>query len=203
MDTLCLPIRPPTRLAPPSWEPVTLAEAKKQCEIAAEVTYHDAQLSALITAARQKLEQDTSLVCADGQYLWRLDAWPSGPVLSIGYIWPVRQVVKVEYLAADGTTWLEMPAAEYALVTEAVRPYIRLAHGSQWPSLPDALDPIRITLRAGYVSAADVPQLAKQAILLLVSYWWQVRLGISGTPVSDMERAYSTLTNSLAKAAYP
>ena len=48
-----------TLLEGPASEPVTLTEAKKQCEIAASDTAHDDHLTLLIQAAREQWEHDT------------------------------------------------------------------------------------------------------------------------------------------------
>jgi len=125
--------------------PVTLVEAKKQCEIAVSDTTHDTQLAALIRAATSLVERDSrrKLVCQTWDQ--RLDFWPSerGIPLRVG---PVLSVSSIKYVDGDGNeqTW---SSSSYSVDTRRSRPVIWLAHNEQWPSGSTRVIEDAITIR--------------------------------------------------------
>lgn len=130
--------------------PVTLIEAKKQCEVASTDTVHDAQLMSLIAAATSLVERDSQrkLVCQ----VWeqRLNEWPGTEYLPLRF-GPVLSVPTVKYIDDDGVeqTWA---AANYTVDTARTRPAIWLAYGIDWPSSStrNIQDAIRIRGVCGY-----------------------------------------------------
>ena len=61
-----------------------------------------------------------------------------------------------------------------------------LVDGQSWPSLYPRDDAVQIEYVAGYGAAASVPQVFKQAILLLVGHWYANReSSIVGTISED------------------
>lgn len=149
----------------PSQEPVTLAEAKAHLRI--EHTESDALITNLITAAREYCEgfQNRQYVTAAWE-LW-LDAWPDKDHLHIPRP-PLQSVTSVKYYGSDNTEYTLDPA-EYFADDKSEPGRLALVYGRYWPSVtlrPAAGIVIRFT--AGYGDAQNVPQIAKQAILLKV-----------------------------------
>ena len=157
--------RKPVESAAPTWEPVTLAEAKRQCKIAASTTYHDAALWDIIQGVRDRVERETSLSLVSRTWTETLDDWPgSGIHLQRR---PVTAVDSIKYQdTADSEQTLD--SGNYVLDTYATRPTIWWDADATLPSLSDERSAVTVTYTAGYASRATVPPLLKQAILLIV-----------------------------------
>lgn len=200
-----LPTSRPIRTTEPTaaQEPITLDEAKKQCEIAAEVDYHDDYLRRLITAAREQVENDTGLVCYTGSFTWKQTQFPCGEVWELPDVRPVTAITSITYVDTAGATqtW---GSGNYTLHTGAVTQFIGLAYGASWPTVRGDLNGITVTLVAGYASAAAVPQRVKQACLYLVNHWFVSRDTVSiGTISPDIAMTYDSLIAGLRRASYP
>ncbi len=92
---------------------------------------------------------------------------------------PVISITAIEYYS-DAGNLVTMPAGDYALVRDVVRP----AHGKSWPTTARRADAVKIRYRAGHgkLNAADPPALVNNvpapirvAILMLVAQWYRTR----------------------------
>lgn len=186
------------RSGSPAFEPVTLAEAKKHLEIAASITAHDAHVTRLIQAAREAVESDTGMVVGQSTWVVKLDSWPK-----CGYIeLPKRPVISVSSIAyrdvSDSLqTW---PTNNYELDAGRVTPVIWPALDVDWPNVRHGRNVVTVTFVAGYANAAAVPELVKQAVLLLVGRDFNDR---EGQLESQETKAYERLTRRLMRSTYP
>lgn len=190
------PITKPVRSAVPTFEPVTLAEAKKQCEIADSVTAHDAMLGGLIALAREAVEHDTGIVCGTGTFTLKMSDWPCGEWFEIS-LRPVVSITSITYVDAGGdvATW---DAANYALETSAVQSIVRLAYGATWPTLRGDISGITVTFVAGHATAAAIPRILKHMCLLDIARQFNDR---EGAELKD--EAYERLANRMSRSTYP
>lgn len=196
------------RIVDPALEPITLEEAKLQCQVDADLTEQDSVIRGYIKAAREKAESycKRSFV----EQTWKLTArsWPvdmdpegaasDGILLRQG---PILGIVEISYLTNDGTrTYLT--ADEYLIDDSDEPPRLYPPYNTCWPSGRCTPGAIEIVYRAGYpsagspVDAENVPQLAKQAIGMLVGHWYNNARedSIVGTIVADAPHGfYSTL----------
>lgn len=195
------------RIADPAIEPITLEEAKLQCQIDADLTEQDSVILGYIKAAREKAEAycKRSFI----EQTWKLTArsWPvdmqdgmpnDAIILSHG---PVLGIVEISYLDGDGTrTYLA--ADEYLIDEGDEPPRLYPPYNECWPGGRCTPGAIEIVYRTGYpsagspVDAANVPQLAKQAIGMLVGHWYNNARedSIIGTIIADAPHGfYSTL----------
>jgi uncharacterized phiE125 gp8 family phage protein len=88
---------------------------------------------------------------------------------------PLQSVTHLKYTDKDGviTTW---GGSNYIVDKTSFVPKLVLGYGLSWPSVQlGPVNAIEIEYVAGYGTAADVPQMIKQAILLLVSHWYENR----------------------------
>ncbi|MGD9644058.1 MAG: head-tail connector protein [Elusimicrobiales bacterium] len=159
-------------MAPPTEEPVSLAEAKNHLRV--DVADDDGLISALIAAAREYCEafQNRAYVTQTWQ-LW-LDAWPEGNEIRIPRP-PLQAVNAIKYYGADGAEYTLAPA-DYLVDTQSEPGRLVLAPGRGWPSV--TLRPasaVCVEFVAGYGAPNKVPQRVKQAILLLVGHWYDTR----------------------------
>lgn len=201
-----LPTSKPIRSTAPTeqQEPLTLDEAKHQCGIASGISHHDDYLRALITAAREKVERDTGLVCYTGTHVWKLTYFPANDWLEMPVdARPVTSVTSITYVDYAGTTqtW---SGANYSLDASGVVSFIKLTYGQSWPVVRGDINGITVTYVAGYSSVLNVPKMLKQAALYLVNHWFANRDTVSlGTISPDISMTYEALIMGLAREGYP
>lgn len=168
------------RTTAPAAEPVTLAEAKANLRI--DHGHEDDLLSGLIRAAREEVERAAGLALIEQGWRLTLDRLPrSGDVLLQRH--PVKEVLAVTAYDREGGASVIDPQA-YILDPHA-RP-ARL-HFLQRPLSGRAGNGIEIDFSAGFGEAgADVPDLIKRAIHLLIAHWYEFRaaFGAGEQPVA-------------------
>lgn len=156
----------------PAEEPVSLASARLHLRI--DDTADDDLITALIVAARQRFESVTWRSLITQTLVLRLDEWPADNCIELPRP-PLVSVTSVQYTdeAGDTTTF----ASSNYLVSTAGEPgAIVLKAAAAWPSATlQAVDGVTVTYVAGYGDAANVPQIIKQALLMLVAHWYENR----------------------------
>ena len=168
------------RTVGPELEPVTLVEAKQNLRV--DHDSEDDLIEGLIRAAREEVEASCGLALVEQAWRLALDAVPrSGRILLRRH--PVIAVSAVTVYGDGGEASLVDPAG-YQLDAHA-RP-ARLHLGAiAAPGL--VMNGIEIDFSAGFgESGADVPDLLKRAMLLLVAHWYEFRssYGAADQPVS-------------------
>lgn len=194
-----LPVSRPTRSAVPTFEPVTLTEAKKQCELADAVTHHDEHLGSLIKFARESVEHETGIVACTGTFVYRMTDWPANDWFPLPDVRPITSVSSIVYVDSAGAS-TTFSSGDYALDTNAVKPFVKLNYGDSWPTLRGDINGITVTFVAGYASQSAVPQLFKQAVLLLVAREFANREGMETKSFAD---GYQRVINLLMRSSYP
>jgi len=157
------------QIQPPATEPVSLAEAKLFLRV--EHDTDDTLISALITAARQAVEEFTGRALVTQG--WELFVERPGRSLALARP-PLQAVTAVEVVAADGTA---VPVAEETYVVDSYSEpgRVLLRQGQCWPLMAGSLG-LRVAFEAGYDdAAADVPAVYGQAMLLMVGHWYGQR----------------------------
>jgi len=145
-------------VTPPAAQPITLTEVKEQARVS-----HD--------------DEDLLLQ----HYIDAATAWLDGPTGILGRCL-VTQTWRAELTAVPGPIWLPFPdsSIDSAVFTDPVagelvhelvlrdqRPLLRPTRGLGRPAA--------ITFTAGYGAPADVPAAIRQAMLLLVTEWYEHR----------------------------
>jgi uncharacterized phiE125 gp8 family phage protein len=166
---------------PPAVEPVSLAQAKAQLRLD-----HDAEddlVAALIPAARGLVELKTRRALIDQGWRIALDRWPRRGAVRLSPL-PVVSV--------DAVTVYDGEGAPHVLAADEVE--VDLAGGRLVPCSAArrpgrAVNGIEIDLGCGYGETADaVPEALRQAVLMLVAHWFEVReaasLGVIASPVA-------------------
>ena len=160
----------------PTVEPVTAADMRKQLEIAATDTTHDAHLTRLIAAARRMVERETRRALMTQTWLLTGPGFPWGA----RHLWlprpPLQTVSWIKYHDAAGVlqTW---DSGEYAVITSSTPGRVDLLPTGSWPTVQAGRDSaIQIQYVAGYGSiAAAVPEELQQAVQALAAYWFECR----------------------------
>lgn len=186
----------PNQTTNPTFEPITLSEAKRQLDIADDDTAHDDQISDLIVMARELIEADTGHIVGTRTFQETRDCWPW---FSDGYIEllrrPVASITSIQYVDVAGAsqTWA---SSNYVFDGNRVTPAIFLAYGKSWPSIRSQENAITITYVAGYAKRGLVPQLLKQAVVL------QVVAQFHGC-MDSIGNAYESLITRMMRSTYP
>lgn len=166
-------------------EPVSLVEAKAHLRILDD-NDEDALITALITAAREWVENFTGRVLVQREFTDSFHCF--GSYLELNQR-PVVGTPMVAYVDGDSA-----PQEIASVVTSGTRyPYrIYPAASASWPSIASNTT-ITATYTAGYPEG-EVPQSLVQAMLLLIGSWWAHRESIViGATVAEVPFAVEAL----------
>lgn len=164
-------------VTPVAAEPITLQYAKDFIHANPDAG-DDTFITGLISTAREYCEDKTWRALA----LQTIEAYPCKFTERLPRP-PLRSVVSVAYKDSDGTSHALAPDVDYLVDIERER--LVLPPGKSWPSfVPWPVHPITITYTAGYET---LPFTIKQAMLLLISHWYDNRDAIMTTPYGASE----------------
>lgn len=176
----------------PAIEPVTVPEANHQLGITGD--YHDPFVSSLITAARQTVEARTSRALINQTWDYTLDCFPTG--LDPIYLpkAPLSSVTHVKYYDTSGVQQT-LSTNTYKVLSAREPGEILLKYQQEWPYLYSEAGVIEIRFVAGYGAAASsVPAALKQAVLLLVTHWFNNREAVLiGSISKEIELSFEAL----------
>jgi len=157
---------------PPATEPVTLQEAKNQLRL-----FHndeDTIIGSYIKAARQYCEEVQNRAYISQDILYTINHWPSRPRILLPRP-PLIEVFSIYYFDRENVPNPVDPAI-YEVDADSEPAVIMLNENETWPTEPlRPYNAIKITYRAGYGAADDVPFTVKQAIMFLVAHYYENR----------------------------
>lgn len=149
-------------------EPVTLAQAKVQCRVDADLTAEDDTIAILITAARTQAEQELNRALVTQTWERVLDAFPTAE-LELGKH-KVLSITSVIYIDAAGDSQT-MAAEDYSLDTDSDGGFLLPAVDTEWPDTLDTANAVRVRFTAGFgADATAVPNGIKAWILAKVAH---------------------------------
>jgi len=155
----------------PTSEPLALDEAKEHLRV--DGTDEDMLISSFIIAAREYCESylNKSLV-TQTRDLW-LDSWPCADYLKLKA--PLASITSVKYYDTANVEYT-MTATDYFADTKSTPGRVGLAYCKTWPTTTlRPFNGIVIRYVSGYGDADDIPQLTKNAMLLLVGHLYKNR----------------------------
>lgn len=165
----------------PAEEPITIDEAKLHLRVDGDD--EDAHIMNLITAARMEAERVTWRAFCERTFVLNLDAWPGESCIALPRA-PLRSVESVIYTSDAGVA-TTMASSDYIVSAPGnERGLIALKRQSTgWPTTTlQVVDGIELRFTAGYGDPSDVPQLFKQAMLLMIGHWYENREEVVITP---------------------
>ncbi|MEL6289397.1 MAG: hypothetical protein AAFQ42_05035 [Pseudomonadota bacterium] len=167
-------------VSPPAIEPVSVPEVRRHLKL--DSVADDDLIAGLITSARQHLEMILGQAFITQQWRDVRDGWPAARTPVLLARGPLRSLDAVRVIDADGVA--EVIAAENYLVDPISSPArLVCASGEAWPRPGRTLNGIEIDFTAGFGSLADdVPGPLRQALLLLVTAWYEARHPVDFTP---------------------
>jgi len=189
------------RVTGPTVEPISLVEAKDHLEIIASDTTHDAKIARFISAAREQLEDDTNYVLNTQTFTLSMTRFPIVHPITFP-VMPVVSVQSVKYRDLDN---VEQTLSTDVYKFSSARRSISLKYDQDWPAYTPEEDGIIIAFTAGFgATAASVPALCRQAILLQLAKWF-VHRGDEGQVHGrgTYDAAYEALVQRLMRTSYP
>lgn len=159
-------------LAGPAIEPVTLAEARAFLRV--DETAEDGLIATLIAAARLHIEGTTARALIAQSWRLVLDCWPADRVVPLP-VGPVMSLTAVTAYDADDAPH-ELALDQFLAETGVTPARLLLPRAIEGMPVLRERQGIEIDYAAGYgTDAADVPTDLRQALLVLVAYWFEHR----------------------------
>lgn len=162
-------------------EPVSLSTARLHLRLdtmGSPPTHpDDALVTALITVAREAVENFTELTVAVNDFQMKMDFFPTAEI-NLG-TWPVNSITSVTYVDSNGATQT-ISAADYALDTFSKPAQVNLAYGKTWPMVRNQPNAVTVTFEAGYTGDTSpvtnvMPKALIQAMLLTITDLYENR----------------------------
>jgi len=180
-------------VTPPTEPAVSYEEAKAHLRL--DHDEEQAYVEALVAAAEQHF-------AAPAGWLGRSICLQTLELRTSGFGWcelqlpygPVRSIASVKYDDAEGVEQTVDPAGYTLIGAGSDRTFVGLARGHSWPTANGGQEAVRIRYTAGY-EPDDVPAPLKQAILLLVSHWYENREAVN---VGNIVTAFPFAVEALA-----
>ena len=185
-----------TLMEGPATEPVTIAEARKQCELGAS-TAHDDHLELLIQSAREQWESDTDSCCLTQVWSVTVDCL-SGVSFTLPKR-PIQEIADIQYY--DSGNELQVLSEDVFSFDSAGRT-VHLNSQQSWPDTYERWDAATITYVCGYDNVADVPAIFKQAMRLLIGHYFENRDMLMGDAMQAVV-GYENLVRRFLRTSYP
>lgn len=185
------------RVTDASLEPVTLAEA--QAFLRVDSDSDSDVIEALITTARQIVEEATSRALISQTWQLIVSEWPSycsvpGCVISAEQQRtltlarsPLISVESVKYYPASGAAQATLSSTTYHVMTGPMPGLVVLKVTEDWPDIYERPDAVEVNFTAGYANAAAVPKPLRHCVLLLLAHLYENRGAINiGNIVNEL-----------------
>lgn len=175
---------------PASAEPLTLAQARLQCKVDAYDTStsppshpDDDLISALISAAREHVENFCNVIMTDAVYEFRTSAFGGAILLPRG---PVSAVDWVKYLDEDEALQT-LADTVYYLDDNPWAPSIGLKKDQVWPAAYARDDAVRVQFSGGFMSPTfPVPVALLQAMKMMIGHWYRNRAAVTDAEMYEV-----------------
>jgi uncharacterized phiE125 gp8 family phage protein len=188
----------PRVITPPTFEQITLAEAREHCDLYDDTEETDL-LTRLIKGSRQYLERYTGRRLATQTLQLTLDEFPTAIKLTGS---PIQSVESVKYDDADGAEQTLDPA-DYYLDNESEPGWLTPNVGKAWPATYARANAVRVQYIAGYGNLLGsplvypIPEDLRAAQFLMLRHLYDSRGSESApvpTGVKELARNYRILT---------
>ena len=193
-DSSITPYRSLVRATPPAAEPVSLAEAKTQCRV--DTSDDDAYISSLITCAREYMEEILDLSMINQTWQARYDVFPLWELI-LPRPPMAASAVTITYRDEAGNDQTLLSASSQFQVDSNIVPgRVYPLYNEVWPAVRGDENSVTVEWQAGYgATGASVPSILKQAMLLLVAHWYEMRQPVfaSYSQVIPVPHTFETL----------
>lgn len=184
-------------------EPITTGDAKSHLRVTS--TGEDTYINTLIASAREQVENDGRICLIDRTLTEKYKDFPDTDHFELSRQ-PLRSVTSITYINSTGGT-STFSSTAYDVDTARRPGVVWLGHAQSWPTCRDEHDALTVTYVAGHdtsTGGSGVPQMAKQAGLLLVAHAYEERQPVLiGTISKELENSYWNLIYRLNPWTYP
>jgi len=172
---------------------LTVEELKEHLRI--DIADEDALIKGYIAAATKMVEEDAEVALMSQTWALYLDEFPD--VIELQRL-PVSGVTSIAYLDSSGVSQTQS-ASTYRVDAAGSPGRVTKAYGQAWPTTYPVSNAITVTFTAGASTRDAVPEIAKQAIRLLVGHWYRSREAVVSTGAQPIEvpLAYGACINRL------
>ena len=159
-------------VTPPAVEPLSLAEAKTHLRL--DTNTDDAYVSALITAARERVELFLRRALITQEFEYTIDGFPSGEIDLPRP--PLRSIEWIKYIDTAGNLQTLSPATYVVDASSNEMGRVALAWNQFWPITRWSINSVVIRFSAGYGDKVeDVPQAIRHGILIEIANLYENR----------------------------
>lgn len=187
----------------PTVEPVSLAEAKAHCRV--DTNDDDAYIASLITAARQWCEAYMDETLLHQQLVMRMDGFPPEirlprPPMATAAAYTATTI---SYTLNETGQTATLSTAQYRVDREATPGVIRYLYGGAWPPYLEDYNAVSVTWWAGRGDdGSAVPPGIRNAILMLVAHFYEHRMAIDSTTLSEVPFGVKALLDAARWGSY-
>lgn len=162
-------------------EPVSLSTARLHLRLdtmGSPPTHpDDALVTALITVARESVENFTELTVAANTFQMKLDYF-ADLAINLG-TYPVNSITSITYVDTNGVTQT-LASGDYVLDTFSKPAQIVLAYDKTWPAVRNQPNAVTVTFNAGFTGSTSpvsnvIPKALTQAMLLTITDLYENR----------------------------
>lgn len=168
------------RKTPPNFEPISLSEAKQHLRIMDGVHEDDAYIMALISSARMYFENRVGQTTTLTQWQAKAKGWWTCSCVGAELPYPPLTTptngdppVVITWKDGDGNVHV-VDESDLVVDEEAYPGTVRYSGASEPPCESNAT----VTWWAGVNSPAEIPQMWKTAMLLLIGHWYENRQAV-------------------------
>lgn len=195
-----------TRATAPAVEPVTLSEAKAHLRV--DTATDDAYVQALVTSAREWVEQYLDRTLVHTQWVMRFDKFPPDGTHDIELPRPpmatagTTTAVALTFTFENGTT-STYSTASYRVDRDGVPGTVKTLYGQTWPPHLQDDNAISVTWWGGYgASGTSVPAAIRHAMLMLVGMWYERRMAADSMSGNEIPFGVKSLLDSQKWGSY-
>lgn len=190
--TRITPYRSLVRVTPPAIDPVSLAEAKRQCRV--DTTADDDYIVSLIRMATHTVEEllDTSFISQEWQASY--DLFPTWAII-LPRAPMAAGTVTVTYRIGDGTTrTLSSASGDFQVDYNVIPGRIYPKWATSWPATRGDENSVVVRYPTGHgPSGTSVPPQARHLILVLVAHMYDTRQPTAPGSVGSVPYMFDTL----------
>ena len=173
-DSSITPYRSLVRHTAPAAEPVSVAEAKTQCRV--DTSDDDAYIGTLITAAREYIESTLDISMITQTWEARYDVFPLWEIILPRPPMATGTVTVIYRDEAGNNQTITSAASAFQVDSNIVPGRIYPLYDNVWPAVRGDENSVTVRWNAGYgATGASAPGILKQACLLLVAHWYEMR----------------------------
>lgn len=180
MNWLQQAIRRGVSFAPPAYEPVTLTDAKRWCNVDDDITADDNLVRMVVVAARMRAESLTGAAFIQRDAVLTMDDLPCDGCPITLPLAPLQYVSYLKYLDGSGVQQTLSGSPDAFLVDTSSMPgRIAPLYGASWPSTNRTMANVRIGFRCGYApgGSPDSDEAAYQYnVPAPIKIWMQQRV---------------------------